>query len=489
MLKNPAQQKKSEFVFADILSSLVVFLVALPLSLGIAIASGVPVRAGLIAAVCGGIVVGLLGGAPLQVSGPAAGLTVIVYALVQKFGVESVAVIAMAAGAIQVLLGLIKAARLTLAASPSVIHAMLAGIGILIALGQFHVLLGFSPGSSAIANLRLLPEHLLGAHWGAVAIGLTTLAVIIGWNRWVRPRVPQLPGALPGVVVGTLLAAGLSLDLPRVAFASDFLTLPSFPTWGGLSWTDLLIQALTLALVASAESLLCAVATDRLHSGKRANLDRELLAQGAGNLVSGFFGGLPVTGVIVRSSANVSAGARTRLSAILHAVWILVFVLAFGGVLRLIPLAALAALLVHTGVNLVKMKELAKVHEHGEGLIYAVTLMGVVFNKLLWGIGIGFALSLIFLLYQVSRIQVKSKDQGEAIEVSISGALTFLSVPSLIYELNSLPPARKLKLSFEIQRIDLAAIETIRDWKSGYERTGGTVQKESLDRLFGVLRT
>jgi carbonic anhydrase len=478
----------ARFSFAkDVPASLVVFLVALPLSLGISLASGAPVGAGLIAAVVGGIVVGVFGGAPLQVSGPAAGLSVMVYGFVQKFGFESTCLIAAIAGLMQIAAGSAGIAQAALAISPAVLHAMLAGIGILIALGQVHVLLGQTPKGSALANLGGLPESLSQVNVSALVIGGTTLAVIILWNRFLAKRVPFLPGSLVAILVGTGLAFAVPGEVPYVAIGTGIFSSLHLPTLGGAHLDDLVLAGLALFVVASAESLLCAVATDQLHSGPRANLNRELFAQGMGNVLSGLMGGLPITGVIVRSSANIAAGARSRLSAILHGVWMLVFVLLFTGLLAKVPMAALAALLVHVGVNLVKIKEIRKIAEFNEVVVYGVTLAGVVFINLLWGIGIGFALALVLLLRRTATITLTLETRGEEIHARFQGNLSFLSVPTVVARLRSIPPGRTVHLQFDVDQLDHAAIEAIRGWRVGYQNAGGKVIKEPLDVLWREL--
>ncbi len=471
----------------DLSASLVVFLVALPLAIGIAVASGAPIRAGLVAGVIGGLVVGFLGGAPLQVSGPAAGLTVMVYGYVELFGFEATCAVAIGAGIVQVIAGAAGVARAALAISPAVLQAMLAGIGVLIALGQVHVLFGGAPKSSALENLTSLPATISGTHTGALVVGVATLAVLVLWNRTLVRRLPFLPGSLVAIAAGTLLSFAFSERPPRVEVPDNVLAAFTWPSFGDAKLSDLVLASLALAFVASCESLLCAVATDKLHSGPRARLNRELLAQGAGNILSGALGGLPITGVIVRSSANIAAGAKTQLSAALHGVWLLVFVAFFAGFLGLIPRAALAALLVHVGVNLVKLNELKRVAKFGEAAVYIATLLGVVFINLLWGIGIGVGIALLMLLRTLMRVELQVVERDGELHATLRGALTFLVVPVVTRELALLAPARTVRLSVDARQIDHAAIEAIRDWRIGYEAAGGRVVKQPLDELWREL--
>jgi carbonic anhydrase len=306
----------------DLPASLVVFLFAVPLSLGIAVVSGAPVMAGLIAAVVGGIVAGLLGGSPLQVSGPAAGLTVVVADLIAQFGWGVTCAITVGAGLLQVIFGISRVARAALAISPAVAHAMLAGIGITITLGQLHVLLDGAARTDAITNIVELPGQLLNIHDHAAAVGLAVIAVLLIWPRLPHP-LPRIPGPLVAVVAVTALATVLAFDVDRVVLPGSLLASLSLPDVPGGRWGGVLTGVLTVALIASVESLLSAAAMDKTAAEKlgrasRTNFDRELVAQGAANTLSGMLGGLPVTGVIVRGSTNVAAGARTRASAVLH---------------------------------------------------------------------------------------------------------------------------------------------------------------------------
>jgi carbonic anhydrase len=471
----------------DVPASVVVFLVALPLSLGIAVASCATPMSGLIAASVGGIVVGLLGGAPLQVSGPAAGLTVMVYGYVQQFGLQSLGIVVVLAGVLQMLGGALRIARAAMAISPAVLHAMLAGIGVLITLGQVQALFGSKPKSNAIENIMALPSVIADANLNAVVIGGVTMAVLLLWPK-VGKKLPFLPGSLVAILVGTAVSFAMPGEFAKVVIQGSLLDAMHLPEFGGHSIAALATAGIGLAIVASAESLLCAVATDQLHSGPRANLDRELLAQGVGNTVSGLIGGLPITGVIVRSSANIAAGGKTKWSATMHGVWMVVFVLAFSSVLGMVPMAALAALLVQVGVKLVKIKEIKKVAAFGDLLVYVVTIAGVVFLNLLWGIGIGFALALVMLLRRVSAIRVECKEGLDSADVFVSGNLNFLAVPTLVARLATIPKGLLVRINFDIQGLDHAAIEAVRGWAAGFEKAGGKVQKESLDILWRQLR-
>jgi carbonic anhydrase len=235
------------------------------------------------------------------------------------------------------------------------------------------------------------------------------------------------------------------------------------------------IAVITVALIASIESLLCAVATDKLHSGVRSNLDKELSAQGAGNLVSGLLGGLPITGVIVRSSANIIAGGASRWSAILHGMWILLFVLFASKVIESIPLAVLAGLLVHVGINLVNLHHIKELTKHNEILIYWATVLGVTCVNLLAGVGIGLGLSVFFLLRRLSNTSVQLEQREGKWHAKIGGTLTFASVPKLNAELSKIPAGHNVDIDLAVDFIDHAAFEALHGWRENHEKTGGHV--------------
>lgn len=465
----------------DLLASLVVFLIAIPLSLGIALASGAPIMAGLIAGIVGGIVTGLVAGAPLQVTGPAAGLTAIVFGLVEQFGDwRLVAAAVVLGGLIQVVLGWARIARLCLAVSPAVVHGMLAGIGITIAAAQLHVILGGAPESHAVKNFMELPAQLMDLHAPAAFLGLATIALLLAW-QWVPRPLSAVPASLVAVLTATAASVVLQLDVERINLQGGFGGGLQWAIWpSGEHWGAVLIGGITIAAVASVESLLCAVATDKLHTGPRANLDRELVGQGLANTVSGLLGGLPVTGVIVRSSANIQAGARTQLSAILHSLWILLFVVFLGWGIEMIPLSVLAGLLVHVGIRLVDAHHIRRLVTFGEALIYLVTVTGVVILGLLPGIGVGLALAVVLLLRRLSTTNVQIEGGEGRHHVRIGGSMTFVGIPSLTAALQQLPKGSHVDVDLMVDFMDHAAFEALHDWRVGHERMGGTVDIDEL---------
>lgn len=462
----------------DIPASLVVFLVAVPLSLGIAVASGAPVMAGLIAAAVGGIVVGLLGGSPLQVSGPAAGLTVVVATLVEQFGWAVTCAITLCAGAVQILLAMSRVARIALAISPVVVHAMLAGIGITITLQQLHVMLGHSPRSGAWENLVGLGDSL--THLKAVELGLgaAVVGILLAWKR-LPASVRKVPGPLVAVVGVTVLSVFFEAGVRRVSLDGSILDAVSLPTLPNGQWMAFAMGVLTVALIASVESLLSAVAVDRLQHGERTNFDRELFGQGAANMISGGLSGLPVTGVIVRSAANVESGAAGRASAILHGVWVLLFSIVGVALIEQIPYAALAGLLVFVGCQLIKRRDIDIARRTGDLIVYLVTLVAVVFLNLLEGVGIGLALSVAVLLWRVVRATVHAEQTGERDwRVVVEGSFSFLSLPRLMSVLGAIPRDAHTTVDLEVDFIDHPSHQALADWADQQRAAGGTVTFE-----------
>ncbi|MFN3648717.1 MAG: SulP family inorganic anion transporter [Armatimonadota bacterium] len=468
---------------ADLPASLVVFLVALPLSLGIALASGAPLMSGLIAAIIGGIVIGMAGGAPLQVSGPAAGLTVIVYGYIQQYGWGVTCAITVGAGLLQLALGAAGVAPLALGMSPAVIHGMLAAIGILIALSQIHVVLGAEPGGKGLKNLMLLPESVAGMDLMAAVIGGIAIAILAAWP-YLPARLRAIPGPLVAVLAATAVSLALGLQVPRVELGGDLfssISLPALPTG---NFASILGAVVALCFVASAESLLCAVATDKLHTGPRANLHKELMGQGLGNTLSGLLGGLPVTGVIVRSSANIGAGGKTRLSPILHGVWVLIFVALFPGVITMVPLAALAGLLVYTGIKLVNPHHIRELRRRGELWVYLVTVVAIVSTNLLLGLGIGFGVALARLLWKLTHAEVHVAQNGARWRVTVDGTLTFTAVPKLTTRLAAIPAGAEVEIDLAVRYLDHAGFDALNSWRQTHEKLGGKVHLEQLEEIW-----
>lgn len=477
----------------DLLASIVVFLVALPLCMGISIASGLPPTAGIITGIIGGLVVGVIAGSPLQVSGPAAGLTVLVLLLVQAHGPQVLGVIVLFAGLLQIAAGSLKLGQWFRAVSPAVIHGMLAGIGILIFASQFHVMLDGKPIGTGIQNLLAIPTTLMEAinagdsRLTAGEIGLLTIIVIAGWSAFAPKSLKVVPAPLVGVIVAVIAAAIFHLDQVKYVEVPDNIwSVTFFPSVENLMRIvepELLIGAFSIAFIASAETLLCATAVDQLHSGERTKYDRELTAQGVGNTLCGLLGVLPMTGVIVRSSANVEAGAVTRWSAVLHGVWLLLFVSILPFTLRYIPVSALAAILVFTGYKLAYPKILPTLMKFGYGeiVIYVVTIVTIVLTDLLKGVVLGLVLSLIKLLYAFSHLDIRKEEkaEGREVEMHLSGAATLIRLPALASALEELRQDAKVRVHIhDLDYIDHACIDLLTNWDKQHSATGGSLEIE-----------
>lgn len=484
---------------ADLSASIVVFLVALPLCMGIAIASGVPAEKGLVTGVIGGIVVWLLGGSPLQVSGPAAGLAVIVFEIVRTQGLAMLGPILIAAGLLQVAAGLLKLGQWFRAISPAVVHGMLAGIGVLIVLAQLQVVFGNEPQPSAIVNFIAIPaafadvaslKSVSGA--SALLIGATTIVFMLGWETLRPARLRPVPGALLGVVAATLLAALLDLDVKRIDLPETIMAAlapPGVNDLAKLAEPGIIVAVLTIAVIASAESLLSAAAVDRMHQGARTNYDRELWAQGVGNTLCGLAGALPMTGVIVRSSANVQAGAASRLSAVLHGVWLLALIFAAPWLLRQVPTASLAGILVVTGWRLVGLRHARELFVRYGTLpvaIWAATFVTIVATDLLKGVLVGLAVAALELVPFIRRpyliIRRHAAEPGE-VTVRLAGAATFLHLPRLSEALDQLPDAAKLRLEAgRLAYLDHTCAELISEWARRRRSSGAQVELDGRGR-------
>ena len=496
----PATDRKAIFG-RDLLASVVVFLVALPLCMGISIASGMPPTTGIITGIIGGIVVGFLAGSPLQVSGPAAGLSVLVLQFVQEQGPEMLGVVVLFAGLLQIAAGLSKLGQWFRAVSPAVVYGMLAGIGILILASQFHVMLDYKTVGTGIQNLLGIPGALMSAisagdsHLSAAEIGLLTIVTIVLWGSVTPKSWRIVPAPLVGVLVGMLAAALFKLDaIHYVQVPNNIWSVTVFPTTEKLmrlAEPSILISAISIAFIASAETLLCATAVDQMHRGPRTNYNRELAAQGVGNAICGFLGVLPMTGVIVRSSANVQAGAVTRASAILHGVWLLLFASALPFTLLYVPVSVLAAVLVYTGYKLAYPKIVPTLLKFGksEVFIYAVTVVTIVATNLLTGVLVGLGLSLLKLLYVFSHLVVRKEENAvnNRVDLYLSGAATLVRLPLLAAELERLKPSSHVHVHInELDYMDHACIDLLTNWDRQHATTGGslTIEWDELSRKY-----
>jgi MFS superfamily sulfate permease-like transporter len=452
----------------DVPAGLVVFLVALPLCLGIALASGAPMLSGLITGIIAGLIVSWLSGSPLSVSGPAAGLTVIVLGGIQELGLGAFLLATMIAGALQILLGVVRAGVVASYIPSTVIKGMLAAIGIILVLKQIPHAVGWDPdyegdffffqpdGRNTLSEIPAAMEHL---HLGACIIALVGLAILIGVGRAKRLNLPKwLPAPLLVVVAGIVLnelfrafapelanEGHLLVEMPKLRDLAEALHFPDFTA---ITNPGVIRLAVVLAIVASIETLLSTEAADRLDPFfRRSDADRELKAQGVGNLLAGLLGGIPMTAVIVRTSANIQAGGRTNMSAFVHGLLLLAAVLLIPSVLDRIPLSALAAVLLHVGYKLTQWQLFRRFYRLGRAqfLPFLITVLAIVFSDLLSGVAIGVAVAAFFILRANARtpfFMTMKQDAGgvrKRVTIKLSESVTFLNKAGVNAALHRLP--------------------------------------------------
>ena len=472
----------------DSVAGFVVFLVALPLCLGIAIACGVPPVSGLIAGIVGGLVVPWISRSPLSVTGPAAGLTSIVLVEVQNLGgVNPFLTAVIIAGLLQFVLGVIRAGRFAALVPSSVIKGMLAAIGITIIMKQLPVAVGSDGGLST-----MLSQH----NPGAVTIALISLAILYGWKHTPLAKIKLIAPALVVVLVASALAAAFAgsptfalearhfVDVPLGGVGALYNALPR-PEWAVITSPAVWIAGATIAVVASIETLLSLQAVDRLDPLKRHSPpDRELLAQGAANAVSGFLGGLPVTAVIVRSSANVAAGGRERFSALVHGLLLLCAVLFAGSLLNRIPLACLAAVLIQVGLNLCKPALFTTQVKLGitQLLPFAITIAAVLALDLLKGVIVGIFMGIAFVLYENSkRAVVAEKDEAGIWQLRFRRDGTFVSKPGIMSTLDEVDDGESVVIDGTGEYIDHDVKEVLATFIEDAHHRNITVTVRGID--------
>lgn len=497
-INTAAKPSLSSVLKYDLPASIVVFLVALPLCLGIALASGAPLFSGIIAGIVGGVVVGFASGSHIGVSGPAAGLAVIVLSAIQELGAfETFLLAVVISGVIQMLLGFAKAGIIGYYFPSSVIKGMLSGIGIIIILKQIPHALGYDKdyegslsfaqpdGHNTFSELYFMLDFVSP---GAIIIALLSLAILILWERPFmkkRPVFQIIQGPLVVVVTGILLNL-LFQSMPQFALRADqivsipvaeglsgFFGLFTLPDFGQVSNPQIYVTAITIAVVASLETLLCVEATDKLDPYKRVTpTNRELKAQGLGNMLSGLIGGLPVTQVIVRSSANIQSGGRSKASAIIHGFILLIAAMSIPRVLNLIPLSSLAAVLFVVGYKLAKPVLFKKMYAQGKAQFvpFIVTILAIVFTDLLIGIGLGLVVAIFYVLYNNYKkpyfFYPEKHEDGAPIRFELAEDVTFLNKASILQTLNHLPENSKVVIdATNTVNIDLDVVEIIEDFR------------------------
>lgn len=480
----------------DFISGLVVFLIALPLCLGIALASGAPLFSGIVAGIIGGIVVGFLSGSQLSVTGPAAGLTAIVLVAIGELGAFDIFLCSViVAGAIQLMLGFLKAGTIANYFPNSVIEGMLAGIGLTIIIKQIPDAVGYTKqnhDSMVDADdgftMNIINDALKNIEPGAAIIAVLGITILILWQTKLFSKLKMIPSGLVVVVSGVVInqffkaqGSPLYLDnthlvnLPVAENITGFFNHFMIPDFSGFLNPKVWQIGLVMAIVASIETLLCIEATDKLDPMKRyAPSNRELKAQGIGNILSGLIGGLPMTSVIVRSSANINAGAKTKLSAIIHGVLLLLCVATIPVILNLIPKASLAAILIYTGYRLCKPAVFLHMWKEGgvtQFIPFAATAIAVVSLDLLKGVGIGILISVFYILRHNMRIpfyfQRSTFSNGELIQLTLAQEVSFLNKASIKQTLENLPANTSVIIDAkQTEYIDFDVLDLIRDYSN-----------------------
>lgn len=485
-----------KYLKSDLPAGLVVFLVALPLCLGIALASGAPFFSGIISGIIGGIVIGSISNSQLSVSGPAAGLVAVVIAAISKLGsIEAFFLTVVLAGVFQVILGFLKAGVIANYFPGNVIKGMLSGIGIIIILKQIPHALGYDKdvegdlaflqidGENTITALFSAIQHI---DFGATIISILGLAIILAFeSKPLKKLGKTIPGGLVAVMVTTLVSEFILKNIPSLVIGkshlvnvpiansiNDVFSFFVFPDFSQITNPEVWIIAFTVAVVASIESLLCIEAVDQIDPRKRVtNTNRELLAQGIGNISSGLLGGLPVTSVIVRSSANVNANAQTKMSTIIHGIFLLLAVFIIPQILNKIPLAALAAILLYTGYKLAKPSIFKEMFKNGnyQWIPFLFTVLAVVFLDLLKGVGVGLAISIFYILRGNLRnsyfFHKEMESDQETLRIVLSEEVSFLNKASIRETLDKIPNKSKVIIdASNSQYIDFDVLEIIREF-------------------------
>ncbi|MBG0853677.1 SulP family inorganic anion transporter [Streptomyces spinoverrucosus] len=458
----------------DFAASVVVFLVALPLCVGVAVASGVPAELGIVTGIVGGLVTGMLPGSSLQVSGPAAGMTVLVFEAVHTHGLGALGVIVLATGLLQLGMGALRWGRWFRAISVAVVEGMLAGIGLVLIAGQLYAMTQSKAPASGIDKIAGLPGMFADSLGSAPAVtslllGVGTIAVLVLWPKLPK-KVRVVPGPLAAVALATVASLAFSLPVTKVTVEGlvSVIQPPAPSAFADLVDVGVLSTVLAFTLIASAESLFSAAAVDRLHDGPRTHYDKELMAQGVGNTVCGLLGALPMTAVIVRSAANVQAGARTKASRVMHGAWLLLFAALLPAALGVIPIPALAAVLVYSGFKLIPVKGLAILWRghRGEAVILVVTAVSIVAISMFEGVLIGLALAVVKTAWEASHVKLEIVDKGAGpVQAHLSGNATFLRLPKILDALEAIPQDRTVELNLtRVHHLDHACRTALENW-------------------------
>ena len=463
-------------LWQDGLAASVIFLLGIPLSIGAALASGAPPQSGLIAAAMGGLVCGTLLGSPMLVTGPVVALAVMLHQVIAQYGFVAMCVVTVMAGLLQVSLGLLRLGRHALAVNTAILEGMLAGVGLTLMMSQIQVILVGRAQKSAWANLVTLPESIAHGRPTEAAVGVATILLVLLWERlpWKR--------YVPAVLVAIALVTGALaiFDVPHV----QRVNMPQHSTWQLLdlhqgwamamaNWRSLGWASLELGLICSIYSLLSAVAVDGLHKGPRTHLNRELAVQGLANVASGVLGGLPVSGAVLRSTANINAGATSRWSITLQGALMLLALTRGSAILQQLPTACLATFFAYLGWALLRVKRMIFFWHKGSLPLYVAALVGSVVANLLVGVLCGILVNVVLLCASVLRLRVTVQGDQRLWRVHLEGVASFLGVATLTRALSNIPPKREVQIVNHATYTDTTITAALVRYCEGYDRLGG----------------
>lgn len=489
-------------ILKESITSIVVFLVALPLCLGIAIASGVPPIYGIITGVIGGIVAGILSGCPLQITGPAGGLIVITLEIVQKFGFENLGMAVFIAGILQIFMGFIGLAPWLQIVSPAIIVGMLSGIGLIIFASQFLVMLSVESTGTTIDNLFTIPGILFktifpeneSTYHIAAGVGLITLLSIFFWKLLPFHKAKFIPPTLFAVFFASIVANFLDLPIDYVSIPSNALSQIKFfdfmSSVDQLNNSDFFIAVCALTFIASVEAILTSKVIDNMCIDQTTEYNREIVAQGIGNTIAGTLNSLPLTGTIVRSIVVINSGGKTRLVSILQGLWLLLTLLIFVGLVQYLPLATLAAILVFVSFKLINIKEFRRIYRESlsEFIVGISTFFAVVLTNIFEGVILGIVLSSVKLLYDLSAFESEYIHlEDGSVEFKLRGSLNFINLPKLNRLLKGIPEKQKVIFNLEnLSYIDHSCFDALVNWDKQYSQAGGIVIIEwnNLETIF-----
>lgn len=479
---SPAASKSKFGV--EICAALILVCIALPLNVGVALASGVPPELGIVSGVVASLVTGFITSSQTLISGPDAGIGVLIIEMVQRHGLKNLGVIVFLAGVIQILTGLFGASKWFRAVSPAVVNGMLGGMGLIIIFTQFHIMLDDAPKESGFMNLLLIPETLMkgifpfdgSSHHMAALLGVSTILIACAWLKFAPQKLKVIPNALVGIIGASAIAGFLNCKV-------NFLSLPQSLTenvsllsvqnlFASFQNPELLAAAAMLAFVGSTQSLITLTAVDNTVSRSKTAYDRELLAQGIGNTICGILGALPIVGVLLRSMANVQNGATTRLPNVAHGIMMVLVIVLYPSLLKFIPTCVLAATLVLIGYRMVSSILISVKHyEKGELFIFGLTVAAIVVTNLFTGVVFGFVCAAIKQLHTLSDLSVRIEDHSEqgVVVMHLAGAVTFLRLPKLTEALDEISEDVVVHLRLDgVRYIDHACLQMLTQWERSH---------------------